>query len=806
MFAPLSWAPGPAIPTPIDHGVAVVDGWGDIYVMGGKTAGGAGSKAVYARYGGAGTWATRGALDLPRVSAGAGQGSTGVIVFGGRASEVEDSALRYDPTGVDSQDAALMDTPRWQMGSAWDDSGVYAIGGLDDGGGVLKTVEIYDAAADAWSPVTAMPAARFALASVADGAGHLYAFGGASANNATSVSNSAYRYDEDSDTWSTLAVMPIAVRDAATAIGSDGKIYLIGGATAAGATASVQSYDPQSNAWSVEPSLPIAIRGAVAAPDAEGRIDVIGGLDANGQSLAGVWVTQRLNQPDVPPSFISTPVTRASADKPYSYQAKADGNPLPGFSLVQAPAGMTIDAATGVVSWQPTADQVGTQSVVIRATSFAGSVDQAFTVNVALETVPPSVPANLKVSGVGAHSISLAWDAATDNVGVAGYKIYERRRTGFKATRITYSLVGTSATNSFTVSNLNSYSTHAYAVSAIDTSGNESPRSAAVAATTLSLPSLTFFYGTPVGTALHPMAFSLYAGGNPRPTFSLVSGPEGMTVDPVSGLVKWVPGLTDIGSVPVTFRASNIVGSTDLSASITIKPDVPIVSATVSAALADMPMTVQLHDASLTPSSYSIVSAPAGMTIDAASGLATWTPTPEDAGTRSAVFAATNSAGTTNLNVSFYVSFTGAPANVQASNLTGTTALISWTPPADASHVAGYRITLSYRARAIRGYTTRTYTYLSNSTVTSFTATALTANVTYTPRVTPLDAAGNTGYSAYGASFVSSVVTPPAPTAPPAPLAPGDGVLAGGASDVPVGDLFSLVPISRPAPRRPVRR
>ena len=73
------------------------------------------------------------------------------------------------------------------------------------------------------------------------------AFAGASANNATSVTDTVFRYDEATNDWSTLPVMPIAVRDAAAAFASNGRIYILGGATAAGATAAVQSFDPTSN-------------------------------------------------------------------------------------------------------------------------------------------------------------------------------------------------------------------------------------------------------------------------------------------------------------------------------------------------------------------------------------------------------------------------------------------------------------------------------------------------------------------------------------------------------------------------------
>ncbi|WP_338043410.1 carbohydrate-binding protein, partial [Nonomuraea lactucae] len=40
------------------------------------------------------------------------------------------------------------------------------------------------------------------------------------------------------------------------------------------------------------------------------------------------------------------------------------------------------------------------------------------------DTEAPSVPGNLRSTGVTSNSVSLAWNASTDNVGVTGYNVY----------------------------------------------------------------------------------------------------------------------------------------------------------------------------------------------------------------------------------------------------------------------------------------------------------------------------------------------------------------------------------------------
>ncbi|MDR0267417.1 lytic polysaccharide monooxygenase [Paenibacillus sp.] len=93
-----------------------------------------------------------------------------------------------------------------------------------------------------------------------------------------------------------------------------------------------------------------------------------------------------------------------------------------------------------------------------------------------VDTVPPTAPTGLQVSGTPASSaISLAWNASTDNVGVAGYRIY-------KGTTLAGTVSGT--TLSYTVSGLTANTAYTFTVRAFDAAGNESSNSNAVTATT----------------------------------------------------------------------------------------------------------------------------------------------------------------------------------------------------------------------------------------------------------------------------------------------------------------------------------
>jgi hypothetical protein len=86
----------------------------------------------------------------------------------------------------------------------------------------------------------------------------------------------------------------------------------------------------------------------------------------------------------------------------------------------------------------------------------------------------PSVPTDLAAPVVTSSSVSLSWTASTDNVGVAGYKIY---RDGAQ--------IGESVTASYIDNNLAEDTTYSYSVAAYDAALNVSGPCSAVEARTI---------------------------------------------------------------------------------------------------------------------------------------------------------------------------------------------------------------------------------------------------------------------------------------------------------------------------------
>ncbi|MEO5721909.1 MAG: PQQ-dependent sugar dehydrogenase [Chthoniobacterales bacterium] len=108
-----------------------------------------------------------------------------------------------------------------------------------------------------------------------------------------------------------------------------------------------------------------------------------------GEVSRNVAVTVIDNDP-LAPAFTSSPILNAVDDANYTYDANADGNPAPTFSLTTAPAGMSIDATTGVIHWLPSSP--GNFNVVVQAANgLLPNATQAFTISVNADQPPTAV-------------------------------------------------------------------------------------------------------------------------------------------------------------------------------------------------------------------------------------------------------------------------------------------------------------------------------------------------------------------------------------------------------------------------------
>ncbi|WP_313546317.1 DUF4434 domain-containing protein [Leifsonia aquatica] len=97
----------------------------------------------------------------------------------------------------------------------------------------------------------------------------------------------------------------------------------------------------------------------------------------------------------------------------------------------------------------------------------------------AVETSAPSAPAGLTATSGGVTKVDLSWTAATDNIGIAGYRLY---RDGALVRVIQ------GAGTTFTDAGLSPSTAYTYKLAAFDAAGNASAQSTAASATTSAAP------------------------------------------------------------------------------------------------------------------------------------------------------------------------------------------------------------------------------------------------------------------------------------------------------------------------------
>lgn len=567
--APLTWFAGPNLPAARGGAVAAADQGSAFTLLGGGPSDVVTVNPANPAWAGS-SWAATSFGDQTSTSPGVGiLGSASLLLFGGNQGGAVADAYQYSPA-TGSQDAASMQTPRESLGYATDQQGkVYAIGGIDDNGTPLSSMEYYTQSTNTWTFTAPLPQTLYAESATSDGNGHIFTFGGVGSSG--TILNTVYEYTIATNSWSVAASMPIAVRDSAAVLASNNLIYVLGGNTSSGTTAAVESYNPTTNTWNTETSLPSPVSNAAVVSDSLGRIEILGGYDANGNATANVWVSQELNQPDSAPSIYSTAPTLAWTGTPYTYQVYSTANPQATYSLTTAPSGMTINPNTGLITWAPSQAEIGAlNTVTVQASNYAGQSTQTF--NVTVKQSPPTVPTGLYQSGETVDTATLSWNPSTGPLGIDHYNIYHYYGTGHsgRGGGITYhyDLIGTSTTPTFTLTRLTSGGTFTwYTVTAVDRNGLSSGYSTLYTLHTLpdtvppvlTVPSNQTVTATTPAGATDPGAFTATAT-DPGPGIDNITI---VYVVPINGYLTQIPStyVFPVGVTTVTAIARDMYGN-----------------------------------------------------------------------------------------------------------------------------------------------------------------------------------------------------------------------------------------------------
>src|SRR5947207_1945238 len=311
------------------------------------------------------------------------------------------------------------------------------------------------------------------------------------------------------------------------------------------------------------------------------------------------------------------------------------------FALVSAPTGMTINAASGVISWTPSEAQGPSTNVVSVSVTDNGvpalSATNSFTVTVTEVNLAPvlSVPADqtideqttLSVSAsatdadLPANTLSFALVSAPLGMsinpasGVISWTPSEAQGPSTNVVSVSVTDNGVpalSATNSFTVTVTEVNLAPVLSVPADQTIDEQTGLSVSASATDADLPANTL-------------------------TFALVSAPLGMSINPANGVISWTPSeaqgpSTNVVSVSVTDNGVPVLSVTN-SFTVTVREVnvAPVLSVPADQTIAEqttLSVSASATDADLPANtlSFALVSAPTGMTINPVNGAISWTP------------------------------------------------------------------------------------------------------------------------------------------------------------------------------------
>jgi hypothetical protein len=155
---------------------------------------------------------------------------------------------------------------------------------------------------------------------------------------------------------------------------------------------------------------------------------------------------------------------------------------------------------------------------------------------------------------------------------------------------------------------------------------------------------------TPVTSATvgSEYVYDVDATGYPEPTFSLTNSPDGMIIDPTSGLIQWTPTVTQLGDQLVTVKAENIAGEDEETFTIVVEEGegAPEITSTPETSIKVGEQYTYDVEATGDPSpTFSLTESPDGMTIDPTTGLIEWTPSNEQLGDNLVTIEAINTVG-----------------------------------------------------------------------------------------------------------------------------------------------------------------
>ncbi|MGB0712374.1 MAG: putative Ig domain-containing protein, partial [Gammaproteobacteria bacterium] len=341
------------------------------------------------------------------------------------------------------------------------------------------------------------------------------------------------------------------------------------------------------------------------------------------------------NRPNTAPSITTTPGTSAVAGREYAYDPIATDPEADALTwrLDASPTGMSLSPDSGALRWTPRIDQVGTHTVELSVidSESASSLQEFEIVVHPVNTAPliASAPPTTVAAEAAYNYIVAATDAEGDAVvftlvnGPAGMLLDSN--SGLLTWLPELGDVGTHAIEILASDGFGGSARQLFDLEVVDTTPNEPARITSTPALAAQAGLLYSYQLTAEDPESQPL------------TFSLESGPAGMTLNATGGLVEWQPGTAQAGPNSVELWVTDSAGNVSYqSFTVTVlleNANPAILSAPTGPATVGLPYVYEVvaNDPDGDSLQYRIVAGPDEMTIRS-DGRITWTPSIGDVG------------------------------------------------------------------------------------------------------------------------------------------------------------------------------
>lgn len=245
-----------------------------------------------------------------------------------------------------------------------------------------------------------------------------------------------------------------------------------------------------------------------------------------------------------PPAITSSPPSAVAVGQNLSYDVQTAEEATNGvrYAVISAPAGVTVHAQTGVVNWSPTAGQVGSQTITIRATDTAGNfTDHTLAIQV---RTPP------QVTGIPGLTIPIDEGQTLDfTLGTSGDPGYGPYRFALISGPAGMTVDENTGRLTWVTNEASGPGTYAVTVEVRDSQGAAGRTGFQVLVAEINAPPVlnpaadqSIQEGESLNLVLSASDPDLPA--NPLRYRLLGEVPEGMTLDPVTGVLHWIPDET----------------------------------------------------------------------------------------------------------------------------------------------------------------------------------------------------------------------------------------------------------------------